>query len=119
MIFKNLFIQLISGVSLIALCVSSAWAAESGQQSSKITEILMDTKLGELEMDVDQASASSNRDVNSVQYKIGFKDGWIPATWTLRPTVSKRPSIWPVNRLKRKSPFPSGFSAMRLRPYRK
>lgn len=89
MIFRQLLVQVIGGIYLAVLCSSLSWAAETGQQSNKIKQILMNTKLDELDMEVEQPSASGTRDVNSVQYKIGFKDGYQKAVTDLKNSLSQ------------------------------
>lgn len=106
MIFRQRLLRIIGGSCLVVLCSVSSWAAENGQDSNKIKQILMNTKLGELDMEVDQSSTSGNRDVNSVQYKIGFKDGYQKAVSdlknslnheTLNPAVATKVAQTPAN----------------------
>lgn len=89
MIFRNLSIPFFSGICLVAFVTTEVWAAEGGQQPDKIKQILMNTKFGEMDMEVDQSPGASKRDVSSVQYKIGFKDGYQKAVVDLKNSLKQ------------------------------
>lgn len=89
MIFKHSSILLAGSLCLTSFLVSHAWAADAGQQPDKIKQILMNTKFGEMDMDAGQSNDASNRDVNSVQYKIGFKDGYQKAVADLKNSLNE------------------------------
>ena len=76
--------------TLFGICVvSTSFAQDQPQNSDNIKQILMNTKLNELDMAVDQSAAQSARDINSVQYKVGFKDGYEKAIADLKSSLSK------------------------------
>jgi len=87
MVFEKVSSQLLFGC-LIALAFSPVWAESNDAESNKIKQILMNTKLDELDMKVDQAGKDS-RDINSVQYKIGFKDGYQKAVADLKNSLNQ------------------------------
>ena len=89
MIFTKTLPRVIGGFVLVMIGVAQAWAEGANQDSDKIKQILMNTKLGELDMEVDQSSGSATRDVNSVQYKIGFKDGYQKAVADLKNSLNQ------------------------------
>ena len=89
MIFNSTYLQLAGALCFIASVTTNAWAAEAGQQPDRIKQILMNTKLGEMDMDAAQSGGAGNRDVNSVQYKIGFKDGYQKAVVDLKNSLNE------------------------------
>ena len=89
MIFKKLSIIALGGACLVTLAFSQAIAEEASPQSNKIKQILLNTKLGELDMKVDESSSASKPDTSSVQYKIGFKDGYQKAVSDLKNSLNQ------------------------------
>ena len=88
MVFERISTGVIGGLMLVVIAAPPAWAESSNQESDKIKQILMNTKLSELDMKVDQ-SAKGERDVSSVQYKIGFKDGYQKAVADLKNSMNQ------------------------------
>ena len=90
MIFKKILPSVMAGCFIVS--ITAVWAAgdtDGKGQSNKISQILMDTKLGELDMDVDQSAGGKSRDTSSVQYKIGFKDGYQKAVADLKNSLGQ------------------------------
>ena len=80
----------ISITTLLGMClVSTCFAQDESQNSDKIKQILLNTRLSELDMSVEQSAEQSNRDTSSVQYKIGFKDGYQKAVADLKNSLSQ------------------------------
>jgi tetratricopeptide (TPR) repeat protein len=90
MIFEKITSRVIVGAILAMIAGTQVWAESNAQESDKIKQILMNTKLGELDMKVDQATATTERDVSSVQYKIGFKDGYQKAVADLKNSLNQQ-----------------------------
>jgi len=89
MIFRNFTTPVIYGFILMTGTTSPVWSeTSSSQESDKIKQILMNTKLGEMDMNVESATTDS-RDVASVQYKIGFKDGYQKAVSDLKNSLNQ------------------------------
>jgi tetratricopeptide (TPR) repeat protein len=83
-------------VLLGSLSVASFFgAAAVAENSDNIKKILMDTKLSELDMKVDERTSQQARDTKSLQYKIGFKDGYEKAVQDLKSSVSDGSLIIP------------------------
>jgi len=89
MIFAKILPRMIAGYILLLCFTAQSWAETNNQDSDKIKQILMNTKLGEMNMDVDQSSGNTSRDVSSVQYKIGFKDGYQKAVTDLKSSLNQ------------------------------
>jgi len=90
MVFRRFTTPLFFGFSvLVAGVTTQVWAETASKDSDKIKQILMNTKLGELDMEVDDSSGNSSRDVSSVQYKIGFKDGYQKAVADLKNSLNE------------------------------
>lgn len=80
-------------ILLLGTCLASTAFAED---SDNIKKILMDTKLNELDMRVDDTSSQQARDTQSVQYKIGFKDGYEKAVQDLKSAISDGSLVLPA-----------------------
>ena len=85
-----------SVVTTLVATISTDMLAAENAESDKIKQILMNTKLSELEMNVDQSSNANSRDTESVQYKIGFKDGYQKAVADLKNSLSQE-TLVPAN----------------------
>ena len=83
MTLRSFFISLFS---IAFLTVSSASAA--AQDQDKIRQILLDAKFAEMDVQVYSKSGDQTRDVDSVQYKIGFKDGYQKAVEDLKKSLA-------------------------------
>lgn len=77
---------------LLGSCLSSVVFA---QEPDKIKKILMNTKLGELDMQVDENTSQQSRNTESVQYRIGFKDGYEKAVQDLKSSISSGDIVIP------------------------
>jgi tetratricopeptide (TPR) repeat protein len=66
--------------------LSTAFASGAPQEGDKIQQILLDAKFAEMQMD--SSDTNQPRDVNSVQYKIGFKDGYQKAVEDLKKSLA-------------------------------
>ncbi|NOZ53582.1 MAG: tetratricopeptide repeat protein [Gammaproteobacteria bacterium] len=64
-------IAIIAGMTVMSV----SFAQNSLQNSDKIKQILLNAKFKELDIDVDQKTLEQ-RDADSIQYKIGYKDGY-------------------------------------------
>lgn len=73
---------------------SVSYAQDASQNSDNIKQILLNTKLQELDVKVDQ-DANSQADPNSVQYKIGFKDGYKKAVADLKNSLGQSTLVIP------------------------
>lgn len=89
MIFEKIVSQVVGVAILTMIVATQVWAESNTQESDKIKQILMNTKLSELDMKVDQATTKSERDISSVQYKIGFKDGYQKAVADLKNSLNQ------------------------------
>lgn len=77
-------------MTLLGICVASTvFAQDKSHDSNKIKQILLNTKLSEMESGANQAVAQNARDADSIQYKIGFKDGYQKAVADLKNSLSK------------------------------
>jgi Flp pilus assembly protein TadD len=93
MIFRGIFATTVISIVTCFTVTTESWAADGDNESDKIKQILMNTKLSELEMNVDQSSGSKTRDTSSVQYKIGFKDGYQKAVADLKNSLNDKTLI--------------------------
>ena len=66
--------------------LSSGLASGADQDSDKIKQILLNAKFAE--MQAESVDTTQPRDVNSVQYKIGFKDGYQKAVEDLKKSLN-------------------------------
>ncbi|WP_455221707.1 tetratricopeptide repeat protein [Kaarinaea lacus] len=65
---------------------STGFASDANQDSDKIKQILFNAKFAE--MQIEPGDANHPRDVESVQYKIGFKDGYQKAVEDLKKSFA-------------------------------
>ncbi len=63
-------------------------AEDASTQQNKIRNILLDAKFTEMDVQVDSKQANQVRDAESVQYKIGFKDGYQKAVDDLKKSLN-------------------------------
>ena len=68
--------------------LSTGYASDTAQNQDKIQQILLDAKFAEMDVQVDSKDANQARDVSSVQYKIGFKDGYQKAVDDLKKSLN-------------------------------
>ena len=77
---------------MLGICLVSV---ANARDSDNIKKILMNTKLSELDMQVDEKTSQQARDKDSVQYKIGFKDGYEKAVQDLKGSLSSGDLVIP------------------------
>ncbi|MEJ2180944.1 MAG: tetratricopeptide repeat protein [Gammaproteobacteria bacterium] len=68
--------------------ISASSASSAAQDQDKIQQILLDAKFAEMDVQVDSKTGDQARDVDSVQYKIGFKDGYQKAVDDLKKSLA-------------------------------
>jgi len=68
--------------------VSVGFAQEAPQHTDKIKQILLNTKFNELDVEVDQHSTEP-RNTDSVQYKMGYKDGYQKAVTDVKNSIGQ------------------------------
>jgi tetratricopeptide (TPR) repeat protein len=73
---------------------SMGFAADAKQDSDKIQQILLNAKFAE--MQVDSNDTNQPRDVNSVQYKVGFKDGYQKAVEDFKKSLASGVVVTPA-----------------------
>ena len=74
---------------VLSIGISSiGYAAEATQDQDKIQQILLDAKFAEMNVDVESKDANQARDADSVQYKIGFKEGYQKAVDDLKNSLA-------------------------------
>ena len=83
MSLRRFFILLFSFGFISVSSVSGA-----AQDQDKIQQILLDAKFAEMDVQVDSKTGDQARDVDSVQYKIGFKDGYQKAVDDLKKSLA-------------------------------
>ncbi|WP_455201904.1 tetratricopeptide repeat protein [Kaarinaea lacus] len=76
------FFVLSTGIS------SSGYAGDTAQDQNKIQQILLNAKFAEMNVDVESKDANQARDADSVQYKIGFKEGYQKAVDDLKQSLA-------------------------------
>lgn len=74
--------------------ISTGFAADAKQDSDKIQQILLNAKFAEMQVDSDDTNQP--RDVNSVQYKIGFKDGYQKAVEDFKKSLASGVVVTPA-----------------------
>ncbi|KPJ90701.1 MAG: hypothetical protein AMJ55_13155 [Gammaproteobacteria bacterium SG8_15] len=73
---------------------STGFTADAKQDSDKIQQILLNAKFAEMQVDSDDTNQP--RDVNSVQYKIGFKDGYQKAVEDFKKSLASGVVVTPA-----------------------
>ena len=68
--------------------ISTSAAENTSKDQNKIQKILLDAKFTEMDVQVESKDANQKRDADSVQYKIGFKDGYQKAVEDLKKTLA-------------------------------